>query len=113
MSRDTGTRTRLWSSGAQPERTALAWSRTALAGAALLAVLVRQLLHTHPATAVGLAAAAAPMVVAVAAAARTRYRAGHHALHTGRFLPDGRLAAANVLLSTLVALTAAVYVAAG
>jgi hypothetical protein len=33
----------LWDSCAQPERTALAWSRTALSNAALLAGLSRQL----------------------------------------------------------------------
>lgn len=99
--------------GAQPERTALAWIRTALASAALLAVLVRQLLHTHPAVALGLAAAGAPAVVAVAAAAHARYRAGRDALRGGRSMPDARLAAASALLCTLVALTAAVYVAAG
>ncbi|MDQ7905703.1 DUF202 domain-containing protein [Phytohabitans sp. ZYX-F-186] len=73
------------------ERTFLAWIRTAL----------------------GLVAAAAPMVIGVAVAARVRYRAGHHVLHTGRSLPDGRLAAACVLLTTLVAITAAIYLAAG
>lgn len=104
---------RVWSAGAQPERTALAWSRTALAGAGLLGVLVRQLLSTHPVAAVGLAAAAAPAVVVVAVAARARYRVGHRALHADRFLPGAGLAAGCVVLTTLVAAAAAVYVAAG
>jgi uncharacterized membrane protein YidH (DUF202 family) len=111
MNRDTGRQ--VWSRGAQPERTALAWTRTGLASAALLAVLVRQLLHTHPVAAVGLAVAAAPMVFGIAVAARARYRIGHDALHNGRSLPDARLAAACVLLTTLVAVTAAIYVVAG
>ncbi|MGX7673883.1 DUF202 domain-containing protein [Plantactinospora sp. DSM 117369] len=39
---------RVWSPEVQPERTALAWSRTALAGAVLVCGLVRHLLPTHP-----------------------------------------------------------------
>ncbi|GAA4464114.1 DUF202 domain-containing protein [Phytohabitans houttuyneae] len=103
----------LWSFGAQPERTALAWSRTALAGATLLGVLVRQLLPTHPVAGVALAVVAVPVVVAVVAAARARYRTGRRALRTDRALPDARLAAGCVLLTTLVALAAGLYVAAG
>jgi len=106
-------RARVWSAGAQPERTALAWSRTALACTALLGLLVRQLLPDHPVAAIGLAATAVPVVVAVALAARARYRAGHHALHRGGALPDGRLAAGCVLLTTLVAVAAAVFIATG
>jgi len=104
---------RVWSAGAQPERTALAWSRTALAGAALLGVLVRQLLPTHPVAAVVLAVLATPAVVGVAVAARARYRCGHRALRSDIALPDATLAAGCVLLTTLVAVGAGVYVLAG
>jgi uncharacterized membrane protein YidH (DUF202 family) len=108
-----GSHSRLWSLGAQPERTALAWSRTALASATLLGALVRQLLPTHRVAGMALAVVAAPVVVAVAVAARARYRAGHRALHTDRALPDARLAAGCALLTTLVAVAASLYVTAG
>jgi len=71
--------------------------------------LVRKLLPDHPVAAIGLAAGALPVVVAVAVAARARY----HAPHRGGALPDGRLAAGCVLLTTLVAVAAALFIATG
>jgi len=100
----------VWSTGAQPERTALAWSRTALAGTALLGVLLRQLLLTHPIAAIGVAVVAAPAVAGVAVAASARYRRGHRALRAARALPGAILPAWCVLLTTLVAVAAGIYV---
>ncbi|MEV0398062.1 DUF202 domain-containing protein [Polymorphospora rubra] len=97
---------RVWSPEAQPERTALAWSRTALASAVLLCALVRHLLPIHPVVAAALAVVATPVLVAVAVAARARYRDSHRALRGGELLPDGRLAVWCALLVTLVALAA-------
>ncbi|MFC0533410.1 DUF202 domain-containing protein [Phytohabitans kaempferiae] len=111
MTRDADAR--LWSPEAQPERTALAWSRTALASAVLLCALVRHLLPIHTVVAAALAVVATPVMVAVAVAARARYRDSHRALRGGESLPDGRLAAWSVLLVTLVALAAALAVLVG
>jgi uncharacterized membrane protein YidH (DUF202 family) len=104
---------RVWSPEAQPERTALAWSRTGLASAVLLCVLVRHLLPTHTMVAAALAVVATPVMLAVAVAARARYRDSHRALRSGESLPDGLLAAWCVLLVTLVALAAGLSVAVG
>ncbi len=101
----------LWDDGAQPERTALAWSRTALAGVALVGLLVRLLLPVRPGAALVLGIVAVPALVAVALAGRARYRVGERALLAGRPLPDGRLFAACVALTTLAGIGAALYIA--
>jgi uncharacterized membrane protein YidH (DUF202 family) len=90
----------VWDPGLQPERTSLAWQRTALAllGVGLLVPRVAwATLGAWSLVPSGLVVAAA---VAVLAAGFRRYRAAHRALTTGGTLHDGRLA----LLVTLTAL---------
>ncbi|WP_229070727.1 DUF202 domain-containing protein [Actinoplanes sp. DH11] len=60
--------------GAQAERTLLAWSRTALAAAATLLVVGRELLAQHR-IAAACVLACAPIAGVVAVLARRRYRA--------------------------------------
>ncbi|WP_229402711.1 DUF202 domain-containing protein [Micromonospora okii] len=69
--------------GAQAERTLLAWLRTALATAAVLVAVGRELVPRHP-LAGGLVLGCVPAAVAVAILARRRYRAVRLPTHLGR-----------------------------
>ncbi|MFI0409547.1 DUF202 domain-containing protein [Actinomadura sp. 3N508] len=93
---------RLWDPGAQPERTALAWSRTTLA------LVATGLLCVRLAPSVPGAAAAAAVVCGGAALQVRRSRASFH--HRRRHLPEGSGAAdpASVLLATALTILLAV-----
>jgi uncharacterized membrane protein YidH (DUF202 family) len=69
--------------GAQPERTLLAWVRTALATAAVLLAVGRELTVRHP-VAAGAVLACAPIAVVLAVLARRRYLAVRLSAHPGR-----------------------------
>ncbi|WCN83141.1 DUF202 domain-containing protein [Micromonospora sp. LH3U1] len=88
---------RLADRGAQAERTLLAWLRTALATAAVLVTVGRELVPHHP-LAAGLVLACAPLAVSVAALARRRYRTVEQP--TGPGHPEGAalLAAGSTLV---------------
>ncbi|WP_345019852.1 DUF202 domain-containing protein [Actinomadura keratinilytica] len=87
---------RLWDPGAQPERTALAWSRTTLS------LLVAGLLCVRLAPSAAGAALAAGAVCGAAALQLRRARRTHR--RRGRRLPAGAPVAdpASVLLATAV-----------
>lgn len=94
---------RTYDRGAQNERTALAWTRTALAllvGVVLASRLAAESLG--PAAVVfGLVVAPASLLVLVLA--RRRYRRSHEALHGARALPDGKLPGLVALVTLLLA----------
>ncbi|GGL87978.1 DUF202 domain-containing protein [Nakamurella endophytica] len=93
--------------GLQPERTALAWRRTALAltvGALAGLRILPQLFGTWAVIAAG---AGVVLSVAVLVAAHRRYRASHRGLTAGRLgssLPDGVLPAVTAGLALAAAL---------
>jgi uncharacterized membrane protein YidH (DUF202 family) len=97
--------------GLQPERTLLAWRRTALAlavGSVAGARLALPVLG-GPAIAVGLLGAAAAF--AAYTSASIRYRRSHRALVAGRSLPVGALPLAVLAAGAmLIALAALAYV---
>ncbi|PSL02518.1 uncharacterized membrane protein YidH (DUF202 family) [Haloactinopolyspora alba] len=104
---------RTFDSGAQNERTALAWTRTALA--LLLAAVLATRLAAEPlgVLAVAFGAVTAPLAVLVLLMARRRYRRAHDALHGERALPDGRLPALVTLITGLLAVLEIVYAVIG
>lgn len=95
--------------GAQNERTALAWTRTALA--LLVGVVLATRLAAEPlgVVAVVFGVVVAPIPVAILALARRRYRRSHEALHAERALPDGKLPALVAVVALLLALLEVAY----
>lgn len=99
----------LFDAGLQPERTALAWRRTALAlaGGALVAVRVVPALTgpwAYLPTGAGLV-----LAIAILALAHQRYRLVHRALVSHREpdqRPDGRLVALTAATTLLIGLAA-------
>ncbi|RIQ31045.1 DUF202 domain-containing protein [Jiangella rhizosphaerae] len=94
---------RTYDPGAQNERTALAWTRTALA--LLVGVVLATRLAAEPLgpAAVVFGLLVAPVALAILLLARRRYRRSHEALHTDRSLPDGKLPALVALVTLLLA----------
>ncbi|SCG37903.1 DUF202 domain-containing protein [Micromonospora coxensis] len=103
----------LWDAGAQPERTALAWSRTSLSTCGLLAVLIRVLAERHLLLAVGMAVAGAVSTTAVAVAAARRYRSAGRRAAAGVPLPGPALPVAGTVLTVLTGGGALFYVLLG
>ena len=103
----------LFDPGLQPERTALAWLRTALVITVGSLVGLRVLPHYWGAVGLVLAGAGALSSMALIALAGRRYRSTHRRL-TGVSgpvpVPDGLLPALLALLSLTVAIVAAVLV---
>ncbi len=97
-------------SGVPNERTALAWTRTALAllGAALLAT--RVVVERLGALASVFAAVALPLAVVVLVGAGRRYRTAHAMLSSQARPPDGRLPAGVAVLVVVLAVAELVYV---
>ncbi|MGH8824688.1 MAG: DUF202 domain-containing protein [Jiangellaceae bacterium] len=97
-------------SGRPHERTALAWTRTALAllGAALLAT--RVVVDRLGLLTVAVAVVTLPLAVVVLVGAGRRYRSAHVALRTPGRLPDGRLPAGVSVLVVVLAVTELGYV---
>jgi len=101
--------TRTYDPGAQNERTALAWTRTALA--LLVGVVLAARLAADPLGVVALAFAivVAPLALVILLMARRRYLRAHVALHQERDLPDGRLPALVALVTCLLAVLELAY----
>ncbi|MBA8792501.1 uncharacterized membrane protein YidH (DUF202 family) [Friedmanniella endophytica] len=95
--------------GAQPERTGLAWQRTALSGLACSLVVAKLVAGRSPVLGVVLSALALLTTAAVFALGRRRYRRGSAAWSEDRPLPDGRLPLAAVGLIVVTALGAGCY----
>ena len=104
---------RLWDAGAQPERTALAWSRTSLSAFGLLAVLVRVLVEHHWHLAVAVAVAGVASTTAVAVAAGRRYRSARSRAGAGGPLPGPALPVAGTALTVLTGVSALLLVLLG
>ena len=99
--------------GAANDRTALAWTRTALAllGAALLAT--RAVADRFGLLATAFAVVALPMALVVLVGAGRRYRAARATLRTKSRLPDGRLPAGVTVLLVALAVTELGWVLSG
>lgn len=95
--------------GAQNERTALAWTRTALA--LLVGVVLATRLAAEPLgpAAVVFGLLVAPVALLILVLARRRYRLSHEALHAERVLPDGKLPALVALVALLLAVLEIAY----
>jgi uncharacterized membrane protein YidH (DUF202 family) len=95
------------------ERTALAWTRTALAllGSALLAT--RVVVDRFGLLTAAFAVVALPLAVVVLVGAGQRYRSARVALRTQARLPDGRLPAGVAVLLVVLAVTELVFVLSG
>lgn len=96
-------------SGAQNERTSLAWTRTALA--LLVGVVLATRLAAEPmgAVAVAFGAVVAPVAGVILVMARRRYKRAHVALHHEASLPDGRLPAMVAVVTALLAVLEVAY----
>jgi putative membrane protein len=94
-------------SGVARERTALAWTRTALALMATALLAGRIVLDRLGVLALALTAVAVPLAATVLVLAARRYRA---TLHADSPQPDGRLLALVSTLVVVLAVTEAAYV---
>lgn len=95
-------RSKLYDSGAQAERTSLAWTRTGLA--VLVATLLTARLAAERLGVFAVIAASAGSLAAIASLvlARRRYRRAHSALVTNKVLPDGMLPALVAAIACLL-----------
>jgi uncharacterized membrane protein YidH (DUF202 family) len=97
--------------GLQPERTLLAWQRTALALAVGSVAGARLALPVLGAVAVGVGVLGAAAALSAYLAAGVRYRRSHHALVTGESLPGGAVPLlALTAAAVLIAVAALAYV---
>lgn len=104
---------RTFDRGAQNERTALAWTRTALAMLVGVVLAARVAAEPLGVAAVVFGVVVAPIAVAVLVLARRRYHRSHEALHMAGALPDGRLPALVAVVTLLLALLEIAYAVAG
>jgi putative membrane protein len=98
-----------WDVGLQPERTALAWRRTALSIGVLSAALARLLVQYSSAAAIVLLAVEIPLVVLIALAAQRRLRRVDSWLRTGTPLRPGLLHLGMTVLACCFGLAAISY----
>jgi len=97
--------------GLQPERTLLAWRRTALSLAVGSVVGARLALPVIGAPAVMVGLLGAAVALAAYTAASLRYRRSHHALVAGESLPGGGVPlAALAAVAALIGMAALGYV---
>ncbi|MEU8764650.1 DUF202 domain-containing protein [Streptomyces sp. NPDC048659] len=99
-----------WDPGLQPERTALAWNRTALAAAVGALVLARLLTHHHPVAATVAFLTVPPCALALLALTARRARRTDHRLRTGAPLRPGALPAALTAAVCLVGVQALIWI---
>lgn len=96
--------------GLQNERTALAWTRTALALLAASAIVARLALDRIGAAAMAVVLGMIPLALWGLAVSARRYRTAQRALHDESALPDARLPVAMTLLTVLIGLAELLYV---
>ncbi|HIT76832.1 MAG TPA: DUF202 domain-containing protein [Candidatus Avipropionibacterium avicola] len=80
----------IWDHGLQPERTKLAWQRTALSATACSLVVARMVGQTHPVVGIVVAAVAILCGAGIARTARRRHWRVVRAVHREDLLPDAR-----------------------
>lgn len=96
-------RSELFDRGAQPERTLLAWGRTCLALAVVVAVLVKVLAEAVDPVAIGLTVFGLALPLATWLLAVARYRRVHRELtRPGSTLPAGGAAMAAATLAAVL-----------
>lgn len=95
--------------GAQNERTALAWTRTALALLVGVVLASRLAAESLGPAAVVFGLVVAPVAVAVLVLARRRYLRSHAALQAERLLPDGKLQGLVALVTLLLGVLEIAY----
>jgi uncharacterized membrane protein YidH (DUF202 family) len=99
----------IWESGAQNERTGLAWQRTTLSGLACSLIVARLLMPVSVVLSIAVAATALATAVVLAALSRQRYASNHRALLSNRPLDDARLYLAVTIQVTVTGTAALVY----
>ncbi len=81
---------RVWDIGLQPERTTLAWQRTALSATACSLVAARLIAESRPILGIVMAVLAIGCGVGIALAARRRHQRALRAIHSNIPVPDAR-----------------------
>lgn len=81
---------RVWDAGLQPERTTLAWQRTALAATACSLVAARLIAESHLILGIVVAVLAIGCGAGIALAARQRHQRAVRAVHSNIPVPDAR-----------------------
>lgn len=103
------TEDRVWDTGLQPERTRLAWQRTALALLATGLVVARFVGHHHVALGVVIAAAACVLAGAIGILSTRRYDSLTRRLEAERPLPGGVVNLLTTLTFLVVGVGATLY----
>lgn len=101
---------RVWDAGLQPERTRLAWQRTALALLTAGLVVARLVGHHHIATGIAIAAAACVLAASVGIVSTRRYKSANRRLEEERPLPGAAVNLLTTLTFLVVGVGAAIYV---
>lgn len=104
------TEERVWDAGLQPERTRLAWQRTALALLSAGLVVARLVGHHHVAAGAALAAAACLLAASIGLLSTQRYASANRRLEAERPLQGGAVNLLTTLTFLVVGVGAAIYV---
>lgn len=100
----------VWDSGLQPERTRLAWQRTALALLSAGLIVARIVGHHHLTAGVAIAASATVLAGVTGVLSTRRYRRANLRLHAEHPLPGGVINLLMTLAFLVVAVGALVFV---